>query len=88
MIDFDYDFIDTEEKRTEEVAFTYIVRNENGFPITNVTRRILKKDDELMTLPELLSEFTYFLNGMTFTYVGGVTAYDQDGKDTADSSTI
>ncbi|CAB4124483.1 hypothetical protein UFOVP63_5 [uncultured Caudovirales phage] len=77
MYSYDDDDYDYEGKPTTRVTFIYTERDKNGRETINVSRTVHGEDTEY--LPNLLEAFTYFLHGMTFTYVDGVAVL-KDGE--------
>lgn len=73
-----FDDYDTVEKmRPNEITFSYYEYDEQGCK-THVLRTLRGEDAEY--LPTILREFAYFLQGMTFTYVNGVSAHSDSGR--------
>lgn len=79
MCEDDYDY---EMKPSTRITFLFTERDKNGREITNLARTL--HGDDCVYLPTILEAFVYFLQGMTFNYVEGVTAV-KDGKDTCSS---
>jgi hypothetical protein len=79
--DFDDDY--NEYTNKDYVEFKCVQFDSKGERITTIQRFVRGEDTEY--LPNLLTAFAYFLQGMTFSYVSGVVAVDKNGEDTASS---
>lgn len=79
-----WDFDDFEDYSNKNyVEFKSVQFNEKGERIATIQRFV--RGDETEYLPNLLREFHYFLQGLTFSYVTGVAAYKAGGEDVASS---
>lgn len=65
------------------VEFRYCTYDEDGEPLVSISRRVVGDDTDF--LPNVLREFSYFLHGMTFTYVNEVIAKSGKGEEIASS---
>jgi hypothetical protein len=65
------------------ITFTYKSTDKNGNTTTYLERSL--HDEDTDTLTPILQEFVYFLNGMTYNYVGSVIATKTDGVEVASS---
>lgn len=74
----------TDDTPDTTITFTYKSVDKNGNTTTYLERSL--HDDNTETLPAILQEFVYFLNGMTYTYVDNVVAVKFDGTDVASSA--
>lgn len=68
------------------VEFRYVTHDEDGETLVNIIRRV--NGDDADFLPNILREFSYFLAGMTFTYVDEVVAKNRDGEEVASSEDL
>lgn len=75
----DYDYDSNYEKKNN-VVLIYNAYDAKGNRTVRIERKVWGDDCEM--LPTVLTEMTYFLNGMTFTYVDGLVAMN-DGEDVA-----
>lgn len=66
-----------DEDRKSYLRFEYVTYNDEGGETARVARALYGEDCE--HLDSVLQEFTYFLQGMTYSYVAGVAALDEDG---------
>lgn len=67
-----------DEKLKNHVRFDFVSYDDDGDITSSVTRTLYGDDCEYLT--KLLQEFTYFLQGMTYSYVAGVAALNADGS--------
>ena len=74
--DYDYDY-----PKKNNVVLIYNAYDPKGNRTCRIERKIWGDDCE--GLPTLLTEITYFLQGMTFTYVDGLAAIKSNGEDVA-----
>ncbi len=74
----------SEKEPRVQVTFSYRTFDDDGNQTAYIERNM--HDDKAECLTDLLREFHYFLLAMTYTYVDGVTAYDQHGEDVATSA--
>jgi uncharacterized membrane protein YecN with MAPEG domain len=58
------------------IEYKYVTYTDDGDVLTEVRRRIFGDDTEY--LPNILREFTYFLHGLTFTYIDEVVAKSEN----------
>lgn len=63
-----------------EITFSYWEYDKHGTKV-QVIRTL--RGPETETLPNILREFSYFLNGLTFTYVDKIVAVKDDGRETS-----
>lgn len=75
--DFDDDY--NEYTNKDYVEFKCVQFNDKGERTTTIQRFVRGEDTEY--LPNLLTAFAYFLQGMTFSYVTGISALDKNGED-------
>lgn len=74
---------DEDFARSPSITFTYRNYDDKGNPTVTIERSIHGDDTDF--LPNLMREFLYFLNGMTFTYVNEIVAKNSDGKEISSS---
>jgi len=77
--DFDDDYNEYENGKKNYVEFKCVQFNADGERTATIQRFVRGEDTEY--LPNLLTEFAYFLQGMTFSYINGVVAVDRKGED-------
>lgn len=66
-----------DEERKSYVRFEYVTYNDEGDETSRITRTLYDGESECLT--NILQEFTYFLQGMTYSYVAGVASLNEDG---------
>lgn len=71
-----FDFEDDNEEFWNTIQFNY---NSGGPDGKAHHISINLKDKE--SYVEIMQEFVYFLQGIGFTYIGGLTAFDHDGEE-------
>lgn len=69
----------TDNTPKTSITFTYKTIDENGNTTTYIERSLY--DDNAEGLCKILEEFTYFLNGLTYTYVDSVVAQTTGGNE-------
>lgn len=81
--DYDDEMHEYEFGKKDYVKFESVQYNAKGEKVAHVQRYVRGDDTEY--LPNLLREFHYFLQGLTYSYVTGISAYKADGEDVASS---
>lgn len=64
-----------EDQTTDTLTFTQSTSTESGSSYVNKTL------ENAETYTEIVQEFVYFLNAIGYSYIGGLTVLDQDGKE-------
>jgi hypothetical protein len=75
----DYYDDDYMTKKENFVEFKCVQFNDKGQRVATISRIVRGEDTEY--LPNILNEFACFLQGMTFSYVIGISALDKDGEE-------
>lgn len=81
--DFDDDIDEYENGKKDYIKFECVQFNSKGEKTTHILRFV--RGEETEYLPNILREFHYFLQGMTYSYVTGIAAYKAGGEDVASS---
>ena len=70
----------------QRMTLSYYENDANGNPTVHVERSLYGESAQM--LGPILNELTYFLQGIGFTYVAGLTTFDDDGDEGHSSTTI
>ena len=64
-----------EDQSTDTITFTHSSSTESASSYVNKTLQNAE------TYTEIVQEFVFFLNAIGYSYIGGLTVHDQDGKE-------